>query len=235
MLGAYGRALKAIGRQIVPKLDYEQIRQCLDEIEAALFIVADGEECQKFHKDTQLTATVLLLLRMSSLIRPLLVLLQSEDFDGFDAVLRAFEESYYLAHEFRLSARNNRAMAWLADDKNSWSPRIDVVKTFIEGRGHHNSKMGHDYGVLSELAHPTLTAAGNTATLCGVRRGIPGAKVELGHARENNQERIRYALYRLAWLVLDQDAQFIPIPVVPKSIPLSEKFLETYEHIEPGT
>lgn len=218
-----------------PAFDHDSIRKCLDEIEAALFTVADGEECQKFHKDTQLTATVLLLLRMSSLIRPLLVLLQSEDFDGFDAVLRAFEESYYLAHEFRLGARKDRAMAWLAGDKNSWSPRIDVVKVFIEGRGHHNSKMGHDYGLLSELAHPTVSAAGNSATLCGVRRGIPQAEAELTNARENNQERIRYALYRLAWLVLDQDAQFIPIPVEPKTMPTSEKFLETYDHIEPGT
>jgi hypothetical protein len=98
----------------MPKLDDEHIRQCLDEIEAALFKVADGEECQRFNKDTQLTATLLLLLRMSSLIRPLLVLLKSEDFDGFDAVLRAFEESYYLPHEFRLSARKDRASAWLA-------------------------------------------------------------------------------------------------------------------------
>lgn len=221
---------------IMPKLDYEQIRQCLDEIEAALFTVADNsEECQKFHKDTQLTATVLLLLRMSSLIRPLLVLLQSEDFDGFDAVLRAFEEGYYLAHEFRLSARNDRAMAWLAGEKNGWSPRIGIVKAFIERRGHHNSKMGHDYGLLSELAHPTATAAANSATLCGVRRGIPQAEAELAHASENNKERIRYALYRLAWLVLDQDAQFIPIPVAPNSMPLSEKFLETYDHVEPGT
>lgn len=220
----------------MPQLDYEQIRQCLDEIEAALFTVVDNSaDCQKFHKDTQLTATLLLLLRMSSLIRPLLVLLQSKDFDGFDAVLRAFEESWYLAHEFRLSARQDKAMAWLAGDKSAWSAKIDVLIAFAKGRGHPGPNIGRDYNLLSELAHPTVTAAMNTATLCGVRRGIPQAEAELAHAMENNQERIRYALYRLAWLVLDQDAQFIPIPVAPKAMPLSENFLETYDHIEPGT
>jgi len=148
----------------MPDLDCERIWQCLDEIEGALFTVAESEECQRFHKDTQLTATVLLLFRMSSLIRSLLVLLKSEDFVGFDSVLRALEESYYLAHEFRLSARNERAMAWLAGDKNGWSPRIGVVKAFIEGRGHHNSKMGHDYGLLSELAHPTTLRASSSVS-----------------------------------------------------------------------
>jgi len=134
-----------------------------------------------------------------------------------------------------VSARNDRAMDWLAGKNNSWSPRIAVVKTFFEGRGHYNSKMGPDYGLLSKLAHPTVAAAGNTAMLCGVRRGIPQANAELAPAKKNNQERVRSALYRLAWLVLDQDAQFIQIPVAPKSMPLSEHFLATYDHIEPGT
>lgn len=43
------------------------------------------------------------------------------------------------------------------------------------------------------------------------------------------------ALYRLAWLILDQDAQFINIPADANKMPLSEKFLDTYDHIEPGT
>jgi len=112
----------------MPDLECEKIQQCLDEIESELFRVADSEDCQRFHKDTQLTATVLLLLRSTSLIRPLLLLLESEHFDGFDAVLRAFEESWYLAHDFRLSAHKDNAMAWLRREKNTWSAKIgDLV------------------------------------------------------------------------------------------------------------
>lgn len=216
-------------------LDPEQIRNCLDEIESELFKVADSDECQRFHKDTQLTAILLLLLRMSSLIRPLLLLFESRDFDGFDAVLRAFEETWYLGHEFRLIASNDKATAWLRRDKDTWGAKISVLTEFAKGRGHPGPIIGRDYGLLSELAHPTRTAAENSVTLCGVRRGIDGAKAELADSEKNNGERIRYALYRLAWLVSDQDAQFIKILVAPKNMPLCEKFVETYDHIEPAT
>lgn len=215
--------------------DREQIRSCLDEIESVLFGVADSEECQRFHKDTQLTATLLLLLRMSSLIRSLLLLFQSEDFDGFDAVLRAFEETWYLAHEFRLSARHERAMAWLGGESNTWKAKFGVLMAFAIGRGHPGPKMGRDYSLLSELAHPTRTAAENSVVLCGVRRGSDEASVKLDPSRKINGERIEYALYRLAWLVSDQDAQFIKTAVDPKKMPLCEKFVEAYDHIEPGT
>jgi hypothetical protein len=151
--------------------DPEEIRKCLDEIESELFDAADHEECQRFHKDTQLTASLLLLLRMSSLIRPLLLLRESGDLDAFDGVLRAFEETWYLGHEFRLTARVDRAMAWLAGKDKSWSAKIGVLIEFARSRGHGAPTMGADYNRLSELAHPTRTAAGNSVTLSMVRRG----------------------------------------------------------------
>jgi hypothetical protein len=216
-------------------LDYDRVRKCLDEIDAALFSVADSAECEKFHRDSQLTAVVLLALRMSSLVRSLLALLPSESFDGFDAVLRAFEETWYLGHELRLSAYHDKAMAWLAGECNTWSAKISVLLAFGERRGHHRLNIGRDYNLLSELAHPTATAAQNSLTVCLVRRGLAEANAELTKARENNPERIRYALYRLGWLVLDGDPQFIPIPVAQGTMPLTEAFLNTYEHVEPGT
>jgi len=216
-------------------LDYEQVRRCLDEIENALFTVAETDDCQKFHRDSQLTAVVLLALRMSSLIRSLLALLPSESFDGFDATLRAFEETWYLAHELRLSASHDKAMAWLAGESNAWNAKLAVLLAFGERRGHRRLNIGRDYNVLSELAHPTVAAAQNSLTLSLLRRGLAEANDELAKARENNPERIRYALYRLGWLVLDGDPQFIPIPVANGAMPLTENFLQTYEHIEPGT
>jgi hypothetical protein len=95
--------------------------------------------------------------------------------------------------------------------------------------------LGHDYGVLSELAHPTRTAAENSTTLCGLRAGIEGAEAALGPALENDEKRISYALYRLVWLILDQDAQFIDIPANPRNMHESSHFVVSYEHIEPRT
>jgi hypothetical protein len=224
-----------MGQTAESSFDPKEIRNCLDEIEGELFAAVDNDECQRFHKDTQLTATLLLLLRLSSLMRSLLLLNESADYDGFDAVLRAFEETWFLAHELRLTARHDKAMEWLAKKKDTWKAKVGILIEFAKGRGHSGPKMGADYNLLSELAHPTRTAAGNSVTLCGIRRGIDGAKAEVAQEENIANERIRYALYRLAWLILDQDAQFINIPADAKKMPLSEKFLDTYDHIEPET
>jgi hypothetical protein len=65
-------------------LDCEQVLQCLDEVERELFRVADHGEYQKFHKNSQLSAVLLLLLGASSLHRSMLRLVQVKDLeDGF--------------------------------------------------------------------------------------------------------------------------------------------------------
>src|SRR5271157_574832 len=220
-------------KQAETKFDPNQVLTCLDETESELFRIADNDECQRFNKDTQLTAMVLLLMRMSSLIRSLLLLLESGNFDGFDPVLRAFEEAFYLAHELRLSVSADKAVAWLRGDKDTWSGKIGVIVEFAKKRGHPGPNIGRDYGLLSELAHPTRSAANNSVTLCGVRRGIDGAKAELAEAEKNNAQRIRYALYRLIWLLSDGDETFVRIPVDLKRMPESEKFVQNYDHVEP--
>jgi hypothetical protein len=221
-------------KQAEAKFEPKQILACLDEVEAELFRIADNDECDRFHKDTQLTAMVLLLMRMSSLIRSLLLLLESGSFDAFDPVLRAFEETFYLAHEIRLSASADKATAWLRGNKDTWSGKIGVLVEFAKKRGHPGPNIGRDYGLLSELAHPTRSAANNSVTLCGVRQGIDGAKAEVAEAEKNNPERIKYALYRLIWLLSDEDRTFIKIPVDVKGMPESETFVQSYDHIEPG-
>jgi len=217
------------------KLDPAQVRVCLDEIDAELFKIADSDECQRFHAETQLTAVLLLLLRASSLMRPLLGLFESLEFDAFDAVLRAWEEDWWLAHELRLSASADKAAAWLRGENDAWSAKIAVLVTFAKGRGHPGPTFGRDYGLLSKLAHPTRTAAENSVTLGGIRKGIDGARAEIAGAERNNVERIRNAVYRLIWLIGDQDAQFIKIRGDIKKMPTSEKFLAEYDKIEPGT
>lgn len=61
----------------------KQVRGCLDEIVSELLNAADNVECERFNKDTQLTATLLLLMRMVSLIPPLLLLLRLPSDDPY--------------------------------------------------------------------------------------------------------------------------------------------------------
>ncbi len=81
--------------------DLKAFTGCLDELDRCLFDAAAHQDCQGFNKDTQLTAVLTLLVRCSSLFRSLLQLFVSGSTDAFQVVLRAFEESWYLAFYFR--------------------------------------------------------------------------------------------------------------------------------------
>ena len=217
-------------------LDCTQILQCLDEAERELFRAAEDAECQRFHKSSQLSSVLLLLLRSSSLLRSMVRVVQIRDLeDGFHLVARGFEETWNLAHDFRLSSHDNRAMRWFAGKDKSWSARIGILVGFAIGRGHRAPTLGRDYGLLSELAHPTRAAAENSVTLCGVRMGIPGAEDQILAEQENCERRITAALYRLLWLILDQDTKFIAIPLNQDNMPVSSEYVRNYEYVDPLT
>jgi hypothetical protein len=217
-------------------LDCKQILRCLDEVQGELFRVAEHGECQRFHKSSQLSAVLLLLLRASSLHRSMLHLVQIPDLeDGFHLVARGFEETWNLAHDFRLSLHGSRAIKWFVGKDKSWSARLGTLIEFAIGRGHREPTLGRDYGLLTELAHPTRSAAENSVTLCGVRMKIPGAEDQILTEQENCENRITATLYRLLWLILDQDAKFIPIPVDEANMPVSSEFVRTYKYVDPLT
>lgn len=216
-------------------LDHEHIRQCRNEVERELFMVANHDDCKRFHEESQLTAVVLLLIRSASLLQSLLLLFQSRNLDGFHPVLRAFEENWNMAHELRLKVQQNKATKWLAEANDTYLASIPVLNEFIRGRGQHEPPLGRDYGSLSELSHPTRSAAMNSVGVALLRLGSDGAEVQFKLAEENDELRIPYALYRLIWLILDQDPRFIPIPADRKKLPLCLKFYETYGVEEPKT
>jgi hypothetical protein len=216
--------------------DSKHVIQCLDEVEHELFRCADDVECERFHKDSHLTAMLLLLLRTSSLLRSMLLSLQFTDLlDGFHLIARGFEETWNLAYDLRLSAHRDRAARWLARTNKSWSARIDDLLSFAIGRGYREPTLGPDYGLLSELAHPTRSAAENSVTLCGVRMGIDGAQAQIATEDVNCEKRIAAALYRLLWLILDQDPKFIQLPVQESNMPRSSQFVSEYQYVDHTT
>jgi hypothetical protein len=214
------------------ELDVRQIGACLNEIDHTLFTAADRKECQHFHLDTQLTAVLLLLIRCSSLLRSLLNIFLSKQSDAFQVVLRAFEESWYLAHYLRFADHSGEAARWLAGDKKSWSGDLGKLMDFARERGLPDPSMGRDYGRLSEVAHPTKSAAMNSVTLCGYRLGIDGANVELLEECKNEEARFPDALYRVVWLMVDQDKKFIPLHVKKTDVPLCWKFFDGDKRLE---
>lgn len=216
-------------------LDGKQIVTCLEEIDRALFKVANHEDCHRFHQDSQLTAVLLLLVRCSSLLRSLANLFLSGDCDAFQVALRAFEESWYLAHYLRFVENAGRAARWLAGENDSWSADLGALMSFARERGLPNPSMGRDYGRLSEVAHPTKSAAMNSVTLCGARLGIDGADAELLEEMKNEEARFPDALYRVLWLMLDQDKKFISLHLTAADAPLSWKFCDGDKRLEPAS
>jgi hypothetical protein len=216
-------------------LDYQQVRQCRDEVEHELFRIANHDDCKRFHEETQLTAVVFLLIRCASLFDSLVLVFQSRNLDGFHPVLRAFEETWNLAHELRLKDQHAKATKWLAEANDTYLASISVLNEFVKNRGQHQPSLGRDYGSLSELSHPTRSAAMNSVGVALRRLGAEGAEVEFQKAEENDELRIPYALHRLIWLVIDQDPRFIPIPVDTNKMPFSMKFFEAYGTVNSST
>jgi len=213
-------------------LDRTQLAACLDEVDRSLFNAASHQDCNGLHKNTQLTAVLTLLVRCSSLLRSLLQLFELGAADSFQIVLRAFEESWYLAFYFRFQDQHVNAAKWQAEIGGMWSPPISELLEFAKARGVPEPTMGRDYGRLSEVAHPTKSAAFNSVTLCGVRLGIPAALAELAEERKNEEDRFPDALYRVVWLMLDGDKQFITLHISEKDLPLCAKYVQLDKHLE---
>jgi hypothetical protein len=213
-------------------LEHKRIEACLSEIDRALFRAAAHNECQGFHADTQLTAVLVLLVRCSSLLRVLLTVFLSGETDGFQVVLRGFEESWYLAHYLRFVENSGRAARWLAGENKSWSADLQALMDFARERGLPDPSMGRDYGRLSEVAHPTRAAAENSVTQCGTRLGIVEANAELAEERENEEARFPDALYRVVWLMVDQDKKFVPLHMNATDLALCWKFCDGDHRVE---
>ena len=66
----------------------------------------------------------------------------------------------------------DKSAAWLRKDKDTWSAKIKRSCGVRQETRPSGPNIGRDYeGLLSELAHPTRTAAENSVTLGGVRKG----------------------------------------------------------------
>jgi hypothetical protein len=207
-------------------LDQKRFIECLDELDRALFKLAEHDDCQRFHKDSQLTAVILLSLRCSSLLRSLVILFESGAADSFQVTLRGFEEAWYLGFYLRFADHSSDASKWLAEKGGTWSVPLGKLIDFAKERGIPEPTIGRDYGRLSEVSHPTKSAAMNSVTLCGVRLGIVGASTELKEERQSEEARFPDALCRLLWLLLDEDPKFISIHLKPDGVPLSWKFCD---------
>lgn len=209
-------------------LDSRRLSICIFETEQELIRVG-GERHDFLRKQSQEAALILLLLRCCSLFRAMLSSLQRQELDAFDAVRRAYLETWHLAFQFRMPNLKGEAGRWLAGQPNSWSAEIGKLEEYAKGRGLNAPDLGNDYGELSELAHPTRSATENSAALVLWRARInqDGQTVEQAiSALENGTAGM---IYRLLWLALDEDPTLIPLRLDDGKMPTALAFCAEFQ------
>lgn len=209
-------------------MDINRLNLCLFETEQELIRV--GRERHEFlQQKSQAAALILLLLRCCSLFRGMLNSFERQELDAFDAVQRAYLESWQLAFQFRMPAVGGQPGRWLAGQPNSWSADIAALERYARGRGLLAPDLGSDYGELSELAHPTRSAAENSAALILWRQGINEYGETVEAAIAGLESGMSAMLYRLLWLALDEDATLVPLQLDEKKMPTALAFCTEFQ------
>lgn len=211
-------------------LDLVQIEACCAETERELLRVG-GERCKALTDNSQLSAVLFLVLRCFSLFRSMLHLLNLNKLDAFDSVRRSFLETWLLALELRLVDSATRAAKWLARQGDSWSADIKRLEEYSKSREPKAPLLGRYYGELSELAHPTRVAAENSVALTATRYAINTEAEAIRGARSEFEKELPELLYRLLWLVLDEDKTLIPLHVNENATPTAVQFAEQHPHL----
>jgi len=187
-----------------------------------------GQRHEFLREESQLSAVILLLLRCISLFRSMLDLFQTNRLDAFDAVRRAHLESWFLAFHLRLREQNGDAGRWLARRAGSWTADIGRLEDYARARGNNAADLRNDYGLLSELSHPTRNAAENSASVSLWRLGLNEDVNTVERAIENLERSIPSMLYRLLWLAFDEHDTLVPLGLsdenAPGAMALCEQF-----------
>jgi len=204
------------------------LNRCLDETESELLRL--GRQRHEFlREESQLSALVLLLLRCISLFRAMVELFLTRRLDAFDAVRRAYLESWFLAFHLRLREQHGDAGRWLARRAGSWAADIGRLEDYARGRGLNAPDLRNDYGELSELSHPTRNAAENSAAVSLWRLGANEDGYTIEQAIERLDNTIPSMLYRLLWLAFDEHDSLVPLQLNDRNTPTAKALCEQFQ------
>jgi hypothetical protein len=212
--------------------DYDTFLSYLFELESALSRIG-LQDCQDLKADTQLSAAIYALLRATSLFRSALVLLHAGLMDACDVIRRAYWEAWMLGYEFRIDVASTHATRWHFEKNKHGEPNIGTVKAFEKSHGITTSTYGATYGGLSEVAHPTKSAAENSVVTMSALHGDKSGRIEQArHAIADND--VPAMMYLLIWTVFAEWPGMISLRITPEDIPKSAAFYNEYNLQNPG-
>ena len=135
-----------------------------------------------------------------------------------------------LGYAFRLKTAQSHAARWHYEKNKYWEVDLNAIKAFEAANGFAPSKYGSDYGGLSEVAHPTKSAAENSFVTVTALHGNPQSKVNLERAKQlMAHEDAPGIMYFLIWAIVVKSDDLIGIGTIEDSIPISLGFYHDYE------
>jgi hypothetical protein len=215
--------------------DHEKFRAYLFEIESALSMTAQ-RDCEGLRAETQLSAAIYALLRATSMFRAALMLLETGLMDGCDVVRRACWEAWILGYEFRLVGSGSHAARWHLEKQKHSEANLKLIKAFETAHGMTPTAYGTDYGGLTEVSHPTKSAAENSLVTVTALHGNHQSRQFLDRARETiAHEDAPGLMYLLIWVVLVESPELISLRVLEDTIPAAAFFYRRYEDQDQGS
>jgi hypothetical protein len=207
--------------------DHEQFQSYLFELESALSTIGI-RDCEDLHSASPLAAAVYCLLRATSLLRAVLSLAEAGLMDASDVVRRAYWESWMLGYEFRIEKASEHAALWHRDKDRHGIPDIGSVRSYELFLGITTSTYGKTYGGLSEVSHPTKSAAENSVVTISALHGDRSGRIAQAQKMLLTGD-APPMMYLLIWTIFSEWPGMISLGITPPDIPKSAAFYEAYD------
>lgn len=138
-----------------------------------------------------------------------------------------------LGYELRIDVASTHAARWHLEKNKHGEANIGIVKTFEKSHGITTSTYGAVYGGLSEVAHPTKSAAENSVVTISALHGDKSGRIEQARdmiAREDAPA----MMYLLICTVFAEWPRMISLGIMPEDIPKSAAFYSEYNRQNPS-
>lgn len=199
----------------------------LYELESALSFVGI-RDCADMKDDSQLSAVIFAFLRAASLFRATLLLLDSGLMDAGDVMRRAYWEAWMLGYEFRIKSAARHSALWHREKNKHGLPVIKRVTSFEKVHGVTALAYGASYSGLSEVSHPTKSAAENSIVTVNIIHGGDQSQARAVHETITEQD-LPSMLYMLIWTVVVEATDLISTGVKLEAIPMCAAFFNQYQ------
>jgi hypothetical protein len=154
--------------------------------------------------------------------------------DASDVTRRAYWEAWMLGYEFRIESAAQHAEQWHKEKYRYGIPDIGRVKSYEQSRGITTSSYGAAYGGLSEVSHPTKSAAENSVVTVSAVHGDKTGRIN--HAQRTISEADGpQMMYLLIWAIFSEWPGMISLGISPRDIPNSATFYDAYDQQNLGT